>query len=57
MTLDTEEDRAILLELINKALFPGTVAETVSDLKRRIAEAGVAAGAEKALAMKEKHNA
>jgi hypothetical protein len=39
MTLDKEDHRTILLELINKAVFPGQFAETVVELKAAIANA------------------
>lgn len=41
MTIDKEEHRTILLELLNKAAFPGQFAEDVVDLKRSIREADV----------------
>lgn len=41
MTLDKPEDKEILLELINKAAFPGSAAEKVVELKKAIAEASI----------------
>ena len=43
MTLDKEEHRTILLELINKSAFPGQFAETVVELKAAIASAEIEA--------------
>jgi hypothetical protein len=41
MTLDKEDHRTILLELINKAAFPGQFAETVVELKTALVAAEV----------------
>ena len=46
MILDDEEDRAILLQLIEQAAFTGRVAETVVRLKNAIREAKVELGAQ-----------
>lgn len=42
MTLDLEEDRAILLYVMEQASFPGKFAETVARVKQSIREADVA---------------
>ena len=39
MKLDTERQRAILIEMINVATFPGKHAEEVADLKRALSTA------------------
>ena len=41
MTLDKEDHRTILLELIDKSAFPGKFAEDVAELKKAIASAKV----------------
>lgn len=41
MTLDEEGDRAILLQLLEQAVFPGKFAETVVRLKQAVREAAV----------------
>jgi len=41
VTLDKEEHRTILLELINKSAFPGQFAETVAELKAALSAADV----------------
>lgn len=43
MTLDTEEHRAILLELINKSSFAGSGIEKIMELKSAVKEATVVA--------------
>lgn len=42
MTLDTEQQRELLLQLIAQATFPGAAIEVVYDLKKAIAEADTA---------------
>lgn len=42
MILDKEEHRIVLLDLINKAVFPGQFAEDVVELKRSLKEATIA---------------
>jgi hypothetical protein len=42
MTLDKEEHRAVLLELIERAAFPGVVARKVVELQEAIEQADVA---------------
>jgi hypothetical protein len=42
MTLDKEEHRAILLELIAKALFPGAAVDQVVELRDAVQAAKVA---------------
>ncbi len=39
MTLDKEEHREILLQLISKGVFPGEFAESVVELKKSVREA------------------
>jgi hypothetical protein len=41
MTLDKEEHRAILLELIAKAAFPGSAVDQVVELRDAVASADV----------------
>jgi hypothetical protein len=41
MTLDTEQDRQLLLAIINQAQFKGEIVEHVSGLKRRVVEASL----------------
>lgn len=43
MTLDQEEDRTILLQLLDQAAFPGKFAETVVRLKASVRNATVEA--------------
>jgi hypothetical protein len=46
MTLDKEEHRAILLELIEKAAFPGAAARKVVELQEAIESADIKEDAE-----------
>lgn len=39
MTLDTEEQRAMLLECLNAVSVPGSVTETHAELKKAVANA------------------
>lgn len=41
MTLDQEDDRIILLQLLEQAAFPGKFAETVVRLKQAVRDATV----------------
>jgi hypothetical protein len=43
MTLDSEQQRQILLQLIQNATFPGAALDLVYDLKQRIAAAKIVA--------------
>lgn len=41
MTLDKDEHKQILLQLIDKATFPGEFAEAVVELKKSVREASI----------------
>lgn len=51
MTLDKEDHRALLLELMNRAAFPGQIAEMVVELKVAIVKAEIAE-----TTLQERHN-
>jgi hypothetical protein len=47
MTLDKEDYRTILLELINKFAFPGQMAETIVELKEALKSAEIKSSEDK----------